>query len=212
MSFSSERCVEYRHREFRSLLGSIRSDLRRFQTKSPENLGAPDDMLHRVSAFLTPEILAQTIYRTAHFCSVRGWSRMGTLLARFNSYLHKINIPPQSCIGPGLHIPHPCGITFCGSAGQDLTLYSRSTCGANYDFADGPLEQSPVLGDRVITGAHQNLMGSIRIGDDAKLGLGSKISTDVPPAMLVFPRQARVFTRKPVPLEDFRRNRGDIGA
>jgi serine O-acetyltransferase len=210
MSNSSERCASYGHRQFKSLLASIRSDIRRFQTKSPENLAAPDDLVHRASAFLTPEILAQTIYRIAHFFYVRGWIRIAALMARLNSYTHKINIPPQSCIGPGLHIPHPCGITFCGSAGEDLTLYSLATCGATSDYADGPLEQSPVLGDRIISGAHQAIMGPVRIGDDVILGVGcSKISEDVPSAVLVYPRQARVFIPKPVAIEDFRRNLGD---
>jgi serine O-acetyltransferase len=208
MSLSSEQCARYRHGQLQSLLSSIRSDIRRFMTKSPENLAAPDDWVHRASAFLTPEILAQTLYRTAHFLHVKGYFRMAALLTRLNSFVHKINIPPQSCIGPGLHIPHPAGVTFCGSAGEELTLYSLATCEAGSDYVDGPLNQAPTLGDRVISGAHQAIMGPIRVGDDVILGVGcSKISENVPAGVLVYPRQARVFLPKPILIEDFQRNR-----
>mgnify|MGYP001549726402 CR=1 FL=1 len=205
----SANCLHYGHDRFRTLLASIRSDIRRFQTKSAENLAAPDDLLHRGSAFFTPEILAQTLYRLSHFAYVNGWRRSAILLSRLNSYVHKINIPPQSCIGPGLHIPHPCAITFCGCAGEHLTLYSLATCGATYEYADPPLSACPVLGDRIISGAHQAILGPVVVGNDVILGVGvSKIEEHIASTVLVYPRQARVFVSKPRAIEDFLRPSG----
>ncbi len=208
------RCAAYQHGNLLPLRAEIFSDIRRFMTKSEASLAASDDTFHRVSAFLTPELLAQTIYRFAHYCYVRRWLFTATLLTRMNSMVHKINIPPQSCIGPGLHIPHPCGITFCGSAGSDCTLYSLATVGADVAYADGPVDQSPYLGDRVTIAAHEAILGPMTMGDDVKTGLFTfRMDFDVPSGVIVRGRVKKPSLHaKPGPLDAFQRPAPEQGA
>ena len=207
MSRVAARCSAYRHGSMRTLREEILSDLRRFMTKSQDNLSAPDDLLHRVSAFCTPQILAQALYRTAHYCFVRQWLLPAAILARVNSLVHKVNIPPQSCIGPGLHMPHPCGVTFCGSAGSECTIYSLATAGADTRHADGPINLSPFLGNRVTLAAHEALMGPITVGDDVKTALFTfRMDFDVPSGVMVRSRAKRpTLHNQPGHFETFRR-------
>ena len=104
-----------------------------------------------------------------------------------------ISIDYRAIIGPGLRIYHFGNIFIHGHAvlGANCTLRQGVTIGAVSD--SGP---APTIGENVEFGAYAQVLGGIRIGDDAKIGAMSLVISDVPanfsavgvPARVIFPR------------------------
>ena len=178
MTEAELRCEAYGHRSFKALSRDLESDLQRYLNKSPENQAAGNSFKSRLSARLTPEWMALAVYRFSHFLYLNGWRRLSVVLFAVNSAMHRTFIPPSSCAGPGFHLPHPAGVTFIGSAGSDLTLYSLAVCCPLR--WDDPADHGPFLGDRVLIGAHAAVMGPARVGDDARFAPGVRVTQDIP--------------------------------
>ncbi len=185
-----ERCASSGRLSWPGLGETLSADVRRFLAKSPE-IVVPDDWKHRISAWCTPQMMAVFVYRASHFLHARGWRRAAALLSRFNLFLHKVSLPPETCIGPGLLLPHPAGVTFSGTAGRDLTLYSLAVCLPWPAAACG----GPRLGDRVTLGAHAAVMGPVSIGDDVKIAYSLRVARDVPPSVMVVSSALRMAVR-----------------
>jgi serine O-acetyltransferase len=167
----------------------LSEDIRRFLEKSPENRAAGDRFKTRVSAFLTPQLMSLAGHRAAHWLHVNGLTRTARLVSGLNFLLHKVSITPDSCIGPGCHLPHPTGLCFSGIAGRGLTLYSLSFCGPREDgLASGA---SPRLGDRVTLGGQAIVLGAVSIGSDTKIAPRVTLSADAPSGVLVVSRVLR---------------------
>lgn len=175
-------CVRDSHRSWVGLREDFSEDMHRFLTKSP-HVVVPHDWKHRVSAACTPQMLAVFLYRISHYLHARGWRRCAVLLSRCNQLLHKVAIVPESCIGPALLLPHPTGVTFCGIAGRELTLYSLAVCSS----LRGPGSRAglPRLGDRVTLGAHAVIMGPVSVGNDVKIAYSIRVIQDIPPRVMV---------------------------
>ncbi len=192
-------CASSGRLSWAGLAATLSADVRRFLNKSPEVV-VPDDWKHRLSALCTPQMMAVFLYRASHFLHARRWRRAAALLARFNLLVHKVTLPPESCIGPGLLLPHPAGVTFSGTAGRDLTLYSLAVCLPLPATVSG--RRAPRLGDRVTLGAHAAVMGPVSIGDDVKIAYSLRVARDVPPSVMVVSSALRVAVRAtagPVP-------------
>jgi serine O-acetyltransferase len=112
------------------------------------------------------------------------------LFTVFNAFTHKISITPDSCIGPGCLVPHPVGVSFCGRAGSDLTLYSLAVCGTFESSLGGPLASAPRLGDRVTIGGRAAVLGPMRLGHDVRT-LAVRVVDDVPEGYSVTCRVVR---------------------
>lgn len=144
----------------------IHADILRHLHRSPEDSQRGERTVRRVSAFLTPQLMALALYRVSHYLHVRGWRAPAHALAGVNFILHKVRLPAATCIGPGCRLAHPAGVVFEGSAGSDLTLFSYAVCIA------GPVADArcaPRLGNRVTLGGHAVLCGGITVGDDVRI-------------------------------------------
>jgi serine O-acetyltransferase len=105
-----------------------------------------------------------------------------------------ICIPGKCDIGPGLYIGHFSGIF----------IDSDSRIGANCNIAQGvtigkggrgELHGVPMLGDRVHVGANAIVLGKINIGNDAVIGPGAVVMSDVPPCGVAMGNPARVIAQ-----------------
>jgi len=195
MSAPRRRCIAFGHRALASIQRDVSEDILRYLNKSPENQAAGDTLKTRLGAFLTPQLQCLLLHRIAHCLFVKGWTRLAVFISRLNLLVHKVSIPPHSCIGPGCLLPHPAGVTFCGAAGRGLTLYSLAVCCPLEASLDGPLETAPRLGDRVTVGAHAVVLGPITVGDDVRIAFSLRVDRDAPPGVLVVSRALRVTMR-----------------
>ncbi len=197
MSTLPIQCIAYGHYNLATIWSSLSEDILRYLNKSPENQAAGDKFKTRLGAFLTPQLLCLFLHRLAHYLFLKGWCRLAVVVSRLNLLVHKVSIPPQSCIGPGCFLPHPAGVTFCGTAGRGLTLYSLAVCCPVEGSLGGPMESAPRLGDRVTVGAHAVLLGRITVGDDTKVAFSLRLDRDAPPGVLVISKALRVTIQSP---------------
>jgi serine O-acetyltransferase len=177
-------CHGWQHGKFGSIWSGLSEDILRYLNKSPENQASGDSFKTRLSAFLTPQLLCLLIYRVSHYLEVTGWRRLAAAGSRLNMLWHKVNIPPDTCIGPGCFLPHPAAVTFYGTAGRGLTLYSLAVCVPECQTA-GERGCPPHLGDRVTIAAHAYVAGPVRVGSDTKISFLARITRDIPAGSLV---------------------------
>ncbi len=86
-------------------------------------------------------------------------------------------------IGPGLHLPHPCGVILARGTklGSNVTVHHGTTIGFARAPAPGHWLPSPEIGDRVVVGPGSLVIGPIRVGSDSILGSRSFVKRDLPP-------------------------------
>jgi serine O-acetyltransferase len=173
------RCILYKHHKVVSILSAVREDIVRFATFSPYY--RPEiNFKTQLSIFFKPAILCLLCYRIGHYLHVRRWRRLAHAVSRFNLLMHKANIPPQSCIGPGFFLGHCPASSFHGAAGRNLTMFSLAVCCPRDDSHEGPW-----LGDDVTIGGHAVVIGSITIGDNVKIAPLTRLDVDCPGDTLV---------------------------
>lgn len=160
-------------------------DVLRVLNKSPENIAVGDTFKSRFGAFCTPGVMCLFLYRIAHCLSVNGWNMAAVFITRLNLLLHKVNIPPHSCIGAGCHLPHPAGVTFCGTAGEGLTLYALAVCCGDETTLDAPLAVAPRFGDNVTVGGHAVVIGAITVGHNTNVAFGVRLDCHAPENVIV---------------------------
>ena len=103
-----------------------------------------------------------------------------------------INLHPNAKIGPGLLIPHvgPIQVYPWATIGADCAIHQVCTIGA------GSKPGAPVIGDHVYIGCHVCILGPVIIGDEAKIGVGAVVVTDIPPGATAVGVPATVLAPK----------------
>jgi serine O-acetyltransferase len=170
---------------------SLALDITRYLNQSPGYQALGDTPKRRVGAVVHHQIVCVILYRLSHYLYVKSWTRLARTVARLNYFLLKTNISPASCIGDGLLLPHPAGVTFHGRAGNDLTLYAVSICGPNHPWIECPVEAGPLLGDRVTVGARASILGPVTVGGDTRIAFRVDLQQDAPAEAVVVARSMR---------------------
>jgi serine O-acetyltransferase len=169
---------------------ALHQDLLRYLNQSQQHQAAGDTLKSRISAILSPQMQTVVLYRLSHWFWSKGWRRAATAIATLNALVFKATISPAASIGPGLFLPHPPGITFCGSAGRGLTMYSMAVCCPS--FEDGwSAQKGPRLGNAIQVGAHAVVQGPVQVGDRARIGFCVVLDRDAPPDVLVVSKAMR---------------------
>lgn len=116
--------------------------------------------------------------------------KFSVLRHRFWSVVTGADIPLNCKIGGGLLIPHPNGIVIHPDAeiGPNCLLFQQVTIG---DAGGGV----PRLGGHVDVGAGAKLIGSLVIGDHARIGANSVVTSDVPSGETAVGIPARIVSR-----------------
>jgi serine O-acetyltransferase len=119
------------------------------------------------------------LHRLAHKLHESGVPLLPRWISQFNRLFTQIEIHPGASIGKGLFIDHGSGVVIGETTeiGDNVTLYQGVTLGGTGKETG---KRHPTLGDNVIVGAGAKVLGSVRVGDDAKIGAGSVVVLDVP--------------------------------
>lgn len=99
------------------------------------------------------------------------------LLYWLNRLTFGCDIPCSVMIGKNLSLPHfGLGVVIhpCTVIGNNVKIYQQVTIGARGS------DWHPVIGDGVLLGAGCKILGSVHIGDKAKVGANSVVLADVP--------------------------------
>lgn len=127
---------------------------------------------------------AVVLYRLA--ASSRRKGILGRICARFfvrlNIFFNACDIDADSLIGPGLKIPHPCGIVIglC-TIGHHAMILQNVTIGMRrFDDDEHDKASYPTVGDHVVVSSGAALLGGITIGNHVTIGANSVVLRDVP--------------------------------
>lgn len=119
-------------------------------------------------------------------------------LSPFEMLFNRLNTIFCGCIigrgaefGPGFVLVHSLGVVINGAVrgGANVKIEHQVTIGAER-------RQSPVLGDDVFIGAGAKIIGSVSIGDGARIGANAVVVHDVPAHTTVVGIPAKIVRRR----------------
>jgi serine O-acetyltransferase len=142
-----------------------------------------------------------------HRISHRLWKNKFFTLARVVSQVGRfatgIEIHPGAKIGKGLFIDHGMGVVIGETCeiGDDVTLYQGVTLGGTGKEKG---KRHPTIGDNVLIASGAKVLGSMKIGDNSKIGAGSVVLQEVPPNSTVVGIPGRIIVQNGVRIkQDF---------
>jgi serine O-acetyltransferase len=101
------------------------------------------------------------------------------VISQIGRFLTGIEIHPGATIGRRFFIDHGMGVVIGETAeiGDDVLLYQGATLGGTGNEKG---KRHPTLGNHVVVGTGAKVLGSIRIGNNVKIGAGSVVVHPVP--------------------------------
>ena len=126
-----------------------------------------------------PGFHAILFHRLAHKLYGAGIPLVPRVISQISRFFTGVEIHPGARIGRRFFIDHGAGVVIGETAeiGDDCLLYQGVTLGGTGNEKG---KRHPTLGDRVVVGTGAKVLGSIRVGDDVKIGAGSVVVHPVP--------------------------------
>ncbi len=126
-----------------------------------------------------PGLHALVAHRLAHWLHRSGMPFFPRLIAHLNRFFTGIDIHPGAQIGRGVFIDHGMGVVIGETAiiGDYCLIYQGVTLGGTGKETG---KRHPTVGNHVVIGAGAKVLGSIAIGDYARIGAGSVVLHPVP--------------------------------
>ena len=156
-----------------ALLDSIKGDIKAARRRDP---AATSD----IEVILTyPGFHARQIHRLTNALHHQGWRLAARVISHFSRSATGIEIHPGAQIGEGFFIDHGMGVVIGETTiiGDDCTS-SRVSPSA----APAPAARSATRPSRnVVVGAGAKVIGDVTVGENANIGAGSVVVTNVPP-------------------------------
>jgi serine O-acetyltransferase len=132
--------------------------------------------------FCYPGFQAVQLHRLSHWL----WQKELRFVARFLSHICRvltgIEIHPGATIGRRFFIDHGMGVVIGETAiiGDDVTMYHDVTLGGVSPVHEKKGQaRHPQIGNGVIIGAGAQLLGPIKVGDNARIGSNAVVVKDV---------------------------------
>ncbi|MBK7127131.1 MAG: serine O-acetyltransferase [Dehalococcoidia bacterium] len=155
------------------MIQEIREDIRATMERDP----AARNVLEVVLFY--PGFHARLAHRAAHAMHRAGIPVVPRGLMHLARFFTGIEIHPGATIGSRFFIDHGMGVVIGETAeiGDDVMLYQGVTLGGT---STRRIKRHPTLRDRVTVGAGAKVIGGIEIGENARIGAGSVVVTNVP--------------------------------
>lgn len=159
-------------------LGAIKRDVTVIQERDP----AAKNLIEALTCY--SGLHAILLHRVAHFLYDQELPVVPRLISQINRFLTGIEIHPAADIGEGFFIDHGSGVVIgeTTEVGDNVTLYQGVTLGGTGKETG---KRHPTLKDNVTVGAGAKVLGSVTVGESAKIGAGSIVIHDVPPKSTV---------------------------
>ena len=157
-----------------SFLRAIKRDIQAVLERDPAARNAAEVVL------AYPGFQARELHRLANALHRAGVPVVPRVISHFGRFVTGIEIHPGATIGEGLFIDHGMGVVIGETAeiGDDCNILQGVTLGGTSLHRT---KRHPTLGNRVTVGAGAKLIGAIEVGDNARIGAGSVVVTNVPP-------------------------------
>jgi len=157
---------------------TVREDIQTVFEKDP----AAKNFLEVILCY--PGLHALWFHRVAHFFYQRKEYVIARLISHIGRWITGIEIHPGATIGRKFFIDHGMGVVIGETAeiGDNCLLYQGVVLGGT---SLEKKKRHPTLGKSVVVGAGATLLGAINVGDNARIGAGSVVLSDVPPGATV---------------------------
>jgi serine O-acetyltransferase len=178
-------------------LGNSAAERARFTSFSRDAFRGEPDLIEMASrdlrsialrdpaiAALLPPLLHYKGYVALQAWRVSNWLWHGDhrdaalLFQNEASNVLQVSIHPAASIGSSVYLDHATGIVIGANVviGDEVTILQNVSIGRSSELPT----RSPRIGRGVYIGAGATILGDIRIGDFAKIGAGTVVTSDVP--------------------------------
>lgn len=146
--------------------------------------------------FLWIGLWALWSHHFAHWLFLLGVPILPRVLMTICRLITGVDIHPGASFGLGTFIDHGAGVVIGETAilGDNCLIYQGATLGGT--GKEIGRKRHPTLGNSVVVGAGSKCLGSIKIGDNARIGAGSVVVKDVEPNSTMVGIPARAVTRQ----------------
>jgi serine O-acetyltransferase len=153
--------------------GEVRDDIRAAMERDPAARNAAEVVL------FYPGFHARLAHRVANALHRRHVPLLPRGIMHVTRFVTGIEIHPGATIGRRFFIDHGMGVVIGETAeiGDDVMLYQGVTLGGT---STRRVKRHPTLRDRVVVGAGAKVIGAIEVGENARIGAGSVVVTNVP--------------------------------
>ena len=141
----------------------------------------------KLSVILTyPGVKAVLFHQVAHFFCVAKFDLVARIISQFSRFLTGIEIHPKAKIGKNLFIDHGMGVVIgeTSEIGDNVTIYHMVTLGGISPSIDSNdqrnVKRHPTLKNNVVVGSGAQVLGSVVVGENAKIGANAVVTKDVP--------------------------------
>jgi serine O-acetyltransferase len=141
-----------------------------------------------------PGIHALIVHRISHHLYTKRYFLLARYISQVCRFFTGIEIHPGATIGRRFFIDHGTGVVIgeTSEVGDDVTLFQGVTLGGTGKEKG---KRHPTVGNGVMISTGAKVLGSIKIGDNAKIGAGAVVLQDVPPNTTVVGVPGRVVVQ-----------------
>jgi serine O-acetyltransferase len=151
----------------------------------------------RAAAMLcvTPRLRAMPLFRLAHYLDGVGRVAIARYVQGRIQRSCGADIHPSAAIGAGCWLSHSSGVVIghLATVGERCEFHQGVTIGSR----GSPPWGHPTLGNDIVIGAGAVIVGPIRVGDGARIGANSVVTSDVPAGATAVGAPARILPAGP---------------
>jgi len=153
---------------------TLKEDIQNIFAKDP----AAKNTLEVVLCY--PGLHVVWFYRVAHWFYRKKIYTIARIISHIGRFITGIEIHPGAKIGRRFFIDHGMGVVIgeTSEIGDDVLMYQGVVIGGT---SLEKKKRHPTLENNVVIGSGAIVLGAINIGDNARIGAGSVMVTDVPP-------------------------------
>jgi serine O-acetyltransferase len=130
-------------------------------------------------------------YRFAHWLYKHKVPFLPRFISQLARFITGVEIHPAAQIGERFFIDHGMGVVIGETTeiGDNVTLYQGVTLGGTGKERE---KRHPTIGSNVVVGTGAKILGSMKIGDNVKVGANAVVLTPVPPNSTVIGVPGRI--------------------
>ena len=139
-----------------------------------------------VSIILTyPGVKAVFFHKIGNFFFVAGFDLIARIISQTARFFTGIEIHPGAKIGKNLFIDHGMGVVIgeTSEIGDNVTIYHAVTLGGISPSIDSERQRHekrhPSIGNNVVIGSGAQILGPVKIGDNARVAANAVVVNDV---------------------------------
>ena len=140
-----------------------------------------------LSIILTyPGVKAVFFHQISNFFSKAGFDLIARIISQTIRFFTGIEIHPGAKIGKNLFIDHGMGVVIgeTSEIGNNVTIYHNVTLGGSSPSIDSERQRHekrhPTIGHDVVIGSGAQIIGPIKVGNNARVAANAVVVKDVP--------------------------------